>query len=261
MPDLPPSLVVLAVLAEGVVLAAVSRLILPGSRRLAWGTVVVVAMLGAGLAWIPVDLFVATPTGIVRLVVGLVGALAAVAIASAILVARARLAARGSPEATVGELIAAGEGERMEFKSTARWNTKSGARDVRMEDEVAVTVAAFMNASGGTLLLGVDDDGTVRGLAEDLAMAPGRNRDGLELWLRSMLAERLGRAVTADVGVAFETVDGLDVCRVDVAPADRPVFVGSTGGARTADFHLRVGNATRRLLTDEVLEYQRRRWP
>jgi hypothetical protein len=163
MPDLPPSLVVLAVLAEGVVLAAVSRLILPGSRRLAWGTVVVVAMLGAGLAWIPVDLFVATPTGIVRLVVGLVGALAAVAIASAILVARARLAARGSPEATVGELIAAGEGERLELKSTARWNTKSGARDVRMEDEVAVTVAAFMNASGGTLLLGVDDDGTVRG--------------------------------------------------------------------------------------------------
>jgi hypothetical protein len=28
-----------------------------------------------------------------------------------------------------------------------------------------------------------------------------------------------------------------------------------------ADFHLRVGNATRRLLTDEVLEYQARRWP
>jgi hypothetical protein len=38
------------------------------------------------------------------------------------------------------------------------------------------------------------------------------------------------------------------------------VFVGVTGGARTADFHLRVGNATRKLLTDEVLDYQERRW-
>ena len=48
---------------------------------------------------------------------------------------------------------------------------------------------------------------------------------------------------------------------MDVAPASRPVFVGSAGGPKTADFHLRVGNSTRRLLTDEVLDYQARRWP
>ncbi len=178
-----------------------------------------------------------------------------------VLLAYQRRRARGAPDATVEQLIALGEGERVEFKATARWNTRSGARDARMEDEVAITVAGFMNAAGGTLLLGVDDDGTVRGLDEDLAMAPGHNRDGLELWLRSMLAERLGRAVTADAAIAFEDVDGRTVCRVDVAPAARPVFVGSTGGARAADFHVRTGNATRRLLTDEALEYERRRWP
>ncbi len=55
-------------------------------------------------------------------------------------------------------------------------------------------------------------------------------------------------------------MEGLDVCRIDLAPPDRPVFVGVTGGAHTADFHVRVGNATRRLLTDEVLDYQERRW-
>ena len=55
-------------------------------------------------------------------------------------------------------------------------------------------------------------------------------------------------------------IEGKDVCRVDVAAADRPVFVGVTGGARTADFHLRVGNATRKPLTAEVLDYQERRW-
>lgn len=254
-------MVLLAVLAAGAGLAWVSRRVLPASRRLPWGTVVVVAMLGAAVAWVPLDLFAGSPGGWVRLVVGLAGALVAVAAATALLLARARLAARGNPDRSVRELLAAGEGERLELKATARWNTRTGARDRRMEDEVAVTVAGFMNAAGGTLLLGVENDGTVRGLAEDLAMAPGRNRDGLELWLRSMLGERLGRSVTADVEVAFEAVDGLDVCRIDVAPADRPVFVGSAGGARTADFHLRVGNATRRLLTDEVLEYERRRWP
>jgi len=129
-----------------------------------------------------------------------------------------------------------------------------------MEDEVVVTVAGFMNATGGTLLLGVDDDGAIRGLADDYAVVPGHDRDGFELWLRTLLAERLGRTVTADVGVTFVEINGRDLARVDVAPADRPVFVGATGGARTADFHLRVGNATRRLLTDEVLEYRERRW-
>jgi predicted HTH transcriptional regulator len=117
-----------------------------------------------------------------------------------------------------------------------------------------------MNATGGTLLVGVEDDGTIHGLDDDFAVVPGRNRDGFELWLRTLLAERLGRAETADAGVSFASIDGKDVCRIDVAPAASPVFVGATGGARTADFHLRVGNATRRLLTDEVLEYQRRRW-
>jgi hypothetical protein len=60
--------------------------------------------------------------------------------------------------------------------------------------------------------------------------------------------------------VAVESIDGRDVCRVDGAPSDAPVFIGSTGGARTADFHLCVGNATRRLLTDEVLDDRARRW-
>ena len=92
-------------------------------------------------------------------------------------------------------------------------------------------------------------------------MTVRHDRDGFELWLRELLVARIGRAATADVGVAFEVLEERDVCRVEVAPADRPVFVHATGGARTADFHLRIGNSTRKLLTDEVLEYQVRRWP
>jgi hypothetical protein len=261
VPDLPPSLVLLTVLATGALLAGVARLVLPSSRRLAWSTTIVFAVLGAALAWLPLDLL-GQPAGTwLRVGVGVAGAVLAVGIATTVLLARRRRRARGVAGATIADLIAAGEGERVEFKATARWNTRSGAKDPRMEDEVAITVAGFMNAAGGTLLLGVADDGRFLGLADDYAVVPGGDRDGFQLWLRTMLAERLGRAVTADVGVSFEAMGGKDLCRVDVAPADRPVFVGSPGGARAADFHLRVGNATRRLLTDEVLEYQARRWP
>jgi len=260
VPDLPPSLVALTVLTTGALLAGILRLLFRDARRLTWSATIVAAVLGAAIAWLPLDAAGAAPGSWIRLPVGLLGSALAVGVASAALVWQQRRRAKGVPGATAEELIAGGETERVELKSTARWNTRSGAKDPRMEDEVVVTVAGFMNATGGTLLLGVDDDGAVRGLADDYAVVPGNDRDGFELWLRTLLAERLGRAVTADVGVTFVEIDGRDLARVDVAPADRPVFVGATGGARTADFHLRVGNATRRLLTDEVLEYRERRW-
>jgi uncharacterized membrane protein YeaQ/YmgE (transglycosylase-associated protein family) len=259
--DVPPSLVVLAVIGAGAVLGWVVRLLVPDSRRLPWSTVILVAVLGAAIAWIPLDLLAASPSGVTRLVVGIVGAVVLVAGASVVILARERGRARGAPDRTVVELIAAGEGERVERKSTARVNIRTGERDTRIEEEVVLTVAGFMNASGGTLLIGVADDGTVFGMEDDYRVTARHDRDGFELWLRQVLVTRIGRAVAADVGVAFEVLDGRDVCRVDVAPADRPVFVRGVGGAKAADFHLRVGNSTRKLLTDEVLEYQARRWP
>jgi hypothetical protein len=260
MTDLMPSVIVLAVVATGALLAALARVLLPSSRRLAWSTTIVAGVTGAAIAWLPLDL-VGGGSSLLRLAVGVAGAVFAVGVATAVLLARQRRRARGIADASLAELLTAGEGERLEHKSTARWNTRSGAKDTRIEDEVVVTVAGFMNATGGTLLLGVADDGSVHGLADDYAVVPGRDRDGFELWLRTLLGERLGRSVTSDIGVTFADVNGRDVCRVDVAPAERPVFVGATGGGRRADFHLRVGNATRLLLTDEVLDYQARRWP
>jgi hypothetical protein len=259
--DVPISLVIFAVIGVGSVLALISRLVLRDSRRLAWSTTIVAAVLGAAIAWLPLDLLAMSARGIVGLGLGLLGAIVAVAAATSYLLAQQQRRSRGVAGATTRDLITQGEGERVELKATARWNTKTGAKDARMEDEILVTVAGFLNAAGGTLLIGVEDDGTIHGLADDYAVVPRQDRDGFELWLRTLLGERLGRAVTADVGVAFEAIEGQDVCRVDVAPAARPVFLGAGGGARAADFHLRVGNATRRLLTDEVLDYQRRRWP
>ena len=254
----------LSLIATGFVLAAITRLILPASRRLAWSTTIVAALVGAAVALGVLDvlrLLGSDQDTLLRMVVGMAGAVIAVAISTAVLLAYKRRRARGVVGASVEDLVAAGEGDRVEFKSTARWNIRTAAKDPRMEEEIALTVAGFMNATGGTLLIGVDDGGTILGLDDDYAVVPRGDRDGFELWLRNMLADRLGRPVTADVGVTFVTVDGRDVCRVDVAPADRPVFVGGVGGNRAADFHLRVGNSTRKLLTDEVLEYRSTRWP
>ena len=54
-------------------------------------------------------------------------------------------------EKKVSEIVKAGESQAMEFKRTS---TKDAGK----------TICAFANASGGTLLIGVEDEGTIVGV-------------------------------------------------------------------------------------------------
>ena len=58
-------------------------------------------------------------------------------------------------------LINCGESERLEFKSSVRWNFKAGRTGKEMELAWLKTVVAFLNSEGGIILLGVDDEGHI----------------------------------------------------------------------------------------------------
>ena len=60
---------------------------------------------------------------------------------------------------SVSELIATGESDDVEFKSTLRTNLHTGQIDDKMQSAVLKSIAGFLNAKGGTLLIGVADDG------------------------------------------------------------------------------------------------------
>src|ERR1019366_8408678 len=66
-----------------------------------------------------------------------------------------------SADQEVAALIAGGESITVEFKSSARWDVKQNTQNKAMEQIIVKTVAAFLNAEGGTLLIGVDDAGQV----------------------------------------------------------------------------------------------------
>ena len=68
-------------------------------------------------------------------------------------------------EAELRDLVSRDEGQFLEFKST---RDRSGdiPKQVKrraVRDAIAETVAAFANADGGLLLVGIDDDGTPTG--------------------------------------------------------------------------------------------------
>ena len=158
-------------------------------------------------------------------------------------------------------LIAAGESAGLEFKSTARVNLHTGAADKKMEEVILKTVAGFWNADGGTLLVGVADDGAVLGLNADLqTLGRKNNLDGLELFLTDLLlSQRLG--LSGLVRVSFHTVlvqgAGKTVCKVVVEAAPEPVWV-TVGGVER--LFVRTGNATHSLAGGEAYSYARRRW-
>ena len=55
----------------------------------------------------------------------------------------------------------------LEFKQRVRSDQRTGSSDKPLESVVAKTVAGFMNAHGGTLVIGVDDNGNPVGLDRD----------------------------------------------------------------------------------------------
>jgi ATP-dependent Lon protease len=157
-------------------------------------------------------------------------------------------------------LMAAGESKWVEFKASACFDLESGNRNKDLELAIAKTIAGFANAHGGTLLIGVNDDGQPVGLTNDyrLANQNRQDRDGYENWLTTMLAEAIGNVATSYLTVTFDEIESQDVCRLVIRPAKAPIFM--RGQRSDGDFYARLNNSTRLLNTADALEYVRSHW-
>lgn len=127
----------------------------------------------------------------------------------------------------IGELITPdGETRFREYKSTMRWDVKKGEKAAYLEDSVVKTVAGFANSRyGGTLLVGVTDDGRIYGLEPDYATFSKRGERGdRDLWGQHLknLLDRLGKAAAALVDWEFFTINFEDICRIDIDPSNHP---------------------------------------
>lgn len=168
--------------------------------------------------------------------------------------------AHGTP--SLIDLIALGESQELEFKSSARWNMHTQSADKKLEHVITKTACGFLNAEGGTLLIGVADDGTVVGLDVDLQTLKSKpNLDGYELFLRDLFDRSLSIKSAGLVRISFESVGGHDVCQVSVAAASKPVFAKPPeGNAGANEFWVRTGNSTNQLHGDDLIQYRDDHW-
>ena len=165
--------------------------------------------------------------------------------------------------ASIEDLIEEGESDELEFKQTLRWDIKGGVVSKKLEQVIVKTVAAFANAQGGSVLIGVDDDGQAVGLSHDYESLSEPNRDQFELHLRNVLNQQLGAAfVASKVQVLFHEVDDADVCQVDITAAKEPVIVAmkDKNGQSVQKFYARSGNSSQEIPMSEMSAYVKERF-
>ena len=165
--------------------------------------------------------------------------------------------------ASIEDLIKEGESDELEFKATLRWDIKEGRVSKKLEQVIVKTVAAFANAQGGSLLIGVDDDGQAVGLSRDYESLSEAGRDPFELHLRNVLSQYLGAAFVArKVHIQFHAVDDVDVCQVDITTAEEPVIVAvkDKNGQSVEKFYARSRNSSQEISMSEMSSYVKERF-
>ena len=154
---------------------------------------------------------------------------------------------------SVAELIGSGETGEVEFKSTLRTNLHTGQPDEKMHLSALKTIVGFLNAKGGTLLIGVADDGSALGLQADQFVS----EDKMGLHLVNLVRDRIGDIYLPYLHPHFEEHDGVRVLSVRCEPGPKPAFVKDGASQR---FFVRGGNATTELSGPSITDYVKQRF-
>jgi predicted HTH transcriptional regulator len=174
----------------------------------------------------------------------------------------------------IDALIAAGESEHTEFKSSLhhpygppspdlqRLQAQQAEKEIkkRLQKAITKTIAAFLNTNGGTLLIGVDDSGTVLGIEPDFGyLSKGKqNADEWMLTLKQAIITALGPEVWSAIHASLVRHEQRTVAVVHCPPRASETWLREDGAER---FYIRASNATEELTGRSLVKYTREHWP
>ncbi len=154
--------------------------------------------------------------------------------------------------------LSRGESEMLEFKSSMRWNISANQQDKKMEDIILKNIAAFSNGYGGTLMIGINDDGDVLGLNADYSTLKEPNKDHFELHLRNLVNSNLGKDfATANLNISFPLKDDTEFCQIEIKRGNEPKYleIPDQNGQKIEKFYVRSGNSSQELSINEAAKY------
>lgn len=157
----------------------------------------------------------------------------------------------------VEDLIQSREHEKLEFKTTFRWDTRENKVNKGLEKMTIKTVAAFLNSGGGNLIIGVDDKGQILGLDSDYLSLSKKDADGFENHFTNIFKTSIGSEFRNFIRFAFHKIDGKEICQIKILPANKPAY---TKFENEEFFYIRTGNTTNSLQVSQIAPYIKGRW-
>jgi hypothetical protein len=156
------------------------------------------------------------------------------------------------PEA-VRQMINRGESVDQEFKGSLRTNLKTGEVDKRMEQAVLKTITAFLNSDGGTLFIGVNDDGSARGID----VQHFDNQDKFLLHFTNLVNETIGKRFIPFVEMRLVDLEGATIMAVRCSRCNVPAFLKMD---KEEMFYVRAGASSSELRGREMIDYINQRF-
>jgi len=163
----------------------------------------------------------------------------------------------------VRELIKAGESSNVEFKSTLRINMHTAKADKAMEHSCMKTIAAFLNTSGGTLLIGIDDKKQILGLDNDFKSFK-EDKDPLDEFqkhLDNLIENYFDNGIFSLLEISFPSLDEKLVCVIKVKHSKKgEVMLYNKFDGNKEEFYIRRSASTKGLSASEMISYIKTHW-
>ena len=151
------------------------------------------------------------------------------------------------------DLIRDGESDVLEFKSTLRTNLHTNKHDNRIEHAVLKTLAGFLNTQGGSLIIGVSNEGAPLGVEAD----GFSDEDKMSLHLVNLVNDRMGPSAWATIHAKFDDYGDHRVMIIRCERSSSAVYL-KNGNAE--QFYIRTGPATAELSGAQLVDYIKHRF-
>lgn len=131
----------------------------------------------------------------------------------------------------IEHLIQMPEDERLEFKSTFKSNLETNKSDDGLKFSALKSLAGFLNAKGGTLVIGYDEKGkTVVGLEKDYKLMKHGDRDSFELEFWSYIEANIDKEIVEKtIDLRFEANKNKEIAVIEVKRSQTPVYIKKNG--------------------------------
>ncbi|EME65483.1 response regulator receiver protein [Rhodococcus ruber BKS 20-38] len=152
----------------------------------------------------------------------------------------------GHEPAQVLEMISTGESATVEFKSSVRVPLDQQVEENVIVESFIKAIAGFLNARGGTLLVGVQDSGSIIGLDYDLEKCGG-SEDKLLRFVVDKINSYLGNVAGSVINTRYVIIRNKRILKIDVPRSGDLVFPVRSISGNSHQLYVRQGR-TRRCL-------------